>query len=211
MSITQHTDKSREGSRTRSLACAPVSDPGPSSPAGPPAAPRPRRERAPGAYLPLSLGARFTVAFIVAIALLAAMVIYVSGHNTDSSPLIGGTGVQRANVESDTLIAQDQAPRSARLRTGQSPRTAMVEAVRERMVAQIRFGAISGPLGATRCRAAGPETGARRGFDCTADAAGVRYLFAGVVRTDRRQVTYCKRDLPPAGAPAVPVSPRCRS
>ena len=79
------------------------------------------------------------------------------------------------------------------------------------MAAQIRFGAISGPLGATRCLTTGPETRARQAYDCTAESAGVRYLFAGVVRSDRRQVTYCKRDLPPAGAPAVPVSPRCRS
>ena len=184
--------------------------PVPPPPPAPPVGPRPRRERAPGAYLPLSLWARFTVAFIVAIALLAAMVIFVSGHNTDSSPLIGGTGVQRANVESDTLIAQDQAPRSVRLRAGQTPRAALVDTVRARMVAQIRFGAISGPLGAIRCRAAGPTTGAGQAFDCTADAAGVRYLFSGVAQAHRRQITYCKRDLPPTGAPAVPLSPRCR-
>ncbi|HET9105447.1 MAG TPA: hypothetical protein VFN55_19020 [Solirubrobacteraceae bacterium] len=180
-------------------------------PDGGPAPARPRRARAPGAYLPLSLAARFTLAFAVAIALLAAMVIFVSGHNTDSSPLVGGPGVQRANSESDTLIAQDQAPRTVRLRGAVAPRAAIEAAVRGRMAQQIRFGSISGPLGAVRCHPTGRGGGTRRGFDCTAVSAGMRYLFAGVVQTAGRQITYCKRDLPPSGAPAVPVSPRCRS
>ena len=76
---------------------------------------------------------------------------------------------------------------------------------------EIRLGTIPGPLGSVGCHPAGLATGTRRAFACTAVAAGVRYLYAGVVLTDGRQITLCKHDLPPAGAPAVPVSPRCRS
>ena len=142
---------------------------------------------------------------------MAAMVLFVRGHNTDSSPLVGGAGVQRANLESDTLIAEDQAPHTVRLVGRSAPRAAIENVVRSRMAEQIRLGTISGPLGPVGCHPAGQATGTRRPFACTAVAAGVRYLYAGVVLTGGRQVTLCKRDLPPAGAPAVPVSLRCRS
>lgn len=168
-----------------------------------------RRERAPGAYLPLTLWARFALAGGVALVLMVAMVLFVSHNNTDSNPIMNFAGPTRANQDAKVLIAQDQAPHHARLTAGASPAVGLTRAVRARIGSLVAAGSVPGPLGAARCRPVGTATGPRRAFNCTVESAGVAYPFAGVVETAVRRITYCKRDPPPVDSGTVPVSPLC--
>lgn len=168
-----------------------------------------RRRRAPGAYLNLALWQRFTLAIALATVLMVAMVVFVSQNNTNFNPSTNLAQSARANRDSEILIAQDQAPRSARLPRGLAPAAGLAQAIHTRLAAQVRQGGISGPLTAARCRAAGLVTGARRAFACTVQSGGVVYPFAGVVETTARRIILCKRDPPPVASDSVPLSPLC--
>lgn len=178
-----------------------------SSSATPPAATR--RQRAPGAYLNLALWQRFTLAFVVATALMVAMIVFVSQNNTNFNPSTNLAQSDRANRDSEILIAQDQAPRRARLPRGVAPAAGLAEAIHAQLAAQVRQGGISGPLTAAHCHAAGRVTGPRRAFACTGQSGGVVYPFAGVVEPNRRRITFCKRDPPPVASETVLLSPLC--
>jgi hypothetical protein len=170
-----------------------------------------RPPRAPGAYLRLPLWQRFALSLLIAAALLTAMVLYVSGHNTDYQPSADPAAALQANRDAEILVAQDQAPRSVRVRAGEKPEAALERVIHARVARQIAAGAISGPLERAVCRPSGPAAGPRRAFSCTVLAGSVRYPFAGVVDTPARRVTYCKRDPPPVPSEAVAVSRRCRA
>jgi hypothetical protein len=174
-----------------------------------PAPQRPRRERAPGAYLALPLWQRFVLAAAVAVALLVAMVLFVEHNNTNTNPSLNEAAQVRANHDAEILVAQDQGPHNVRLAAGVAPGMALARAVHARIAAQIAAGAVAGPVTGVSCRASGPRQGARNAFSCTVVAGGVSYPFAGVVDTATRQVTYCKRDQPPLPSETIPVSARC--
>jgi hypothetical protein len=169
---------------------------------------RERRPRAPGAYLRLPLWQRFVLASGIAVALLVAMVIYVEHNNTNSNPTLNEAAQVRANREAEILVAQDQAPRTLRLRG--RPAQELEHAIYARIAAQIAAGAIAGPVEPGRCRLAGPSAGGSRAVSCTIVSGDVTYPFVGVVDTATRRITYCKRDPPPAPSDNVPVSRRCR-
>lgn len=169
-----------------------------------------RPPRAPGAYLRAPLWKRLALSLFVAAALLVAMVLYVSGHNTNSPTSTNAAAAVAANRDAEILIAQDQAPHTARLPSERSAVTGLGRAVHAQMARQVNNGAIEGPLGQPRCRPVGTQTGSRRAFSCAIDAGGVTYPFLGVVDTARRQITYCKRDQPPVASDNIPVSGRCR-
>jgi hypothetical protein len=175
-----------------------------------PAPPRTPRTRAPGAYTNLPLGLRFALALLVAGVLLAVMIVWVRGHNTDSPPSTNPASQVRANREAGILIEQDQAPHTVRLPAGVSGSSAMASVVHARMARQVASGVISGPLRPARCRPGG-RAGTRTEFRCTIDSGSVNYLFTGVVDSARGRVTYCKRDLPPVPSENIPVSRRCRA
>lgn len=164
--------------------------------------------RAPGAYLPFPLWLRFTLAGVLTVAALVALVLYVDHHNTDSPPSTNPAAEVQANREAEILVAQDQAPHVAGLPAGASPPAAMRMAVRGFVTRQIFLGSLGGPLRRVGCTAAGTRV-ARRGFRCSVSAGGVRYGFLGVVDLRARRVTYCKRDPPPAPSDNVAVSRRC--
>lgn len=170
---------------------------------------RTRRERAPGAYLPLTLWARFVLAGSIAIVLMVAMVLFVNHNNTDSNPITNFAGPTRANQDAKVLIAEDQAPRHARLAGRASAGTGLARVVRARLGTLVAAGTVPGPLGAARCRPVGTATGPRRAFACTVESSGVTYPFAGVVETATRRITYCRRDPPPVDSGTVPVSRLC--
>ncbi len=171
---------------------------------------RPRRPRAPGAYLRLPIWQRFALAGVIAVVLLVAMVIYVEHNNTNTNPSLNEASEVRANREAEILVKQDQAPRSVPLQVHLRPAAALEGAIHRRMAAQIASGVLGGSLKAARCRATGAPRDGRRAFSCTIVAGQVSYPFLGVVDTTRRQITYCKRDPPPAPSDNVPVSIRCR-
>ena len=172
--------------------------------------PRPRAQRAPGAYLNLPLWQRFGLSLGVAAALIVALVLYVSHHNTDALPVNDNASSElQANREAAILERQDQAPRVARLRPGQTPARALTAAVRAEVARQVARGSLEGPVTQARCtpsRSGGPR---RRGFDCRVIAGHVSYPFLGVVDPLSKRITFCKRDAPPAPSMNVPVSRRC--
>jgi hypothetical protein len=182
---------------------------GPSPPEAAPTRRRPRRVRAPGAYLALPLWSRFVLAALVAVGLLVAMVLFVERNNTNANPSLNEASEVQANREAEVLVAQDQTPHVVRLAAGAAPAAALERAIHARMAAQVAGGAIAGPLKATRCQPRGPATAAGRPYSCTVLAGGVTYPFLGVVDTRARRVTYCKRDQPPVPSDNVPVSRRC--
>jgi hypothetical protein len=191
------------------------SPPGPPDAESPDPPPRlalkpPRRPKAPGAYLRLPIWQRFALAASIAVALLVALVLYVDRHNTNSPPSTNPAGEVSANREAEILVAQDQAPHVVGLAFGLRAQAALTRAIRADMTRRISTGALEGPLQRVQCRASGPAKGPRRAFSCNVLAGSVGYPFLGVADLRTRQVTYCKRDPPPAPSDNVPVSPRCR-
>ena len=182
----------------------------PSPPPPSPPAPRSGRRRAPGAYLAAPLWVRFVLALVISVALMTAMVIFVSANNTNFNPSTNVATPLRANRDAEILVAQDQAPRRAALPDGVAPVIGLERAIHRRLAAQVSRGEISGPLLAARCRAAGATAGARRAFACTIQSGGVVYPFSGVVATAARRITFCKRDPPPVASDSIPISPLCR-
>ena len=183
---------------------------GPSPPAAAPTPRRPRRVRAPGAYLALPLWSRFVLAAVIAVGLVAGMVLFVDRNNTNTNPSLNEASEVQANREAEVLVAQDQAPRVVRVAAGVAPAAALERAIHARIAAQVAGGAIAGPLRATRCQPRGPGTPSGRPYSCTVLAGGVTYPFLGVVDPRARQITYCKRDQPPVPSDNVPINRRCQ-
>lgn len=193
----------------RALAFRFVPEPSPSPPST--SAPGHRRRRAPGAYLAAPLWVRFVVALVVCAALMTAMVIFVSANNTNFNPTTNVAAATRANRDAEILIAEDQAPRRAALPYGVTPAVGLERVIRRRLAAQVSQGGISGPLRAAQCHPVGTAARARRAFRCTIESGGEVYPFSGVVATNTRRITFCKRDPPPVASDAIPISPLCRS
>jgi hypothetical protein len=167
--------------------------------------------RAPGAYLRIPLWQRFALAGLVTVAVLVALVVFVDNNNTDSPKSTNPASDVQANREAEILVAQDQAPHTARLPGGVTPAQAAARVVQANMRRRIARGELAGPLQRTSCRSGGRQTNSRRAFSCTAVAASVSYPFVGVIEQRERRITYCKRDPPPAPSDDVAVSPRCQA
>ncbi|MHB1834556.1 MAG: hypothetical protein ACYCXW_06285 [Solirubrobacteraceae bacterium] len=117
----------------------------------------------------------------------------------------------QANREGRIVTEQDQAPHTAPLRAGASPRAAMERAITADVRSRTRDGQLTGAFQGISCTPAGPAHDGRRGYHCTARLAGIGYPFLGVVDRRTAQLTWCKRDPPPVSGAGlgVPVSPRC--
>jgi hypothetical protein len=158
----------------------------------------------------LSMRAKFAMSFGVAAIALAAMIIFVNGHNTDAS---GGLPISPAAQAQDNRLAailasQDQAPHVVHTPAGVSGLNAIATAVRARMVALINLQEAIPPLEAPRCETTlGP--GARRGFFCTIIAGGQYFNFVGILDPPARTVTLCRHDPPQPGSGSVPLNARC--
>lgn len=189
------------------MAQTPSRSPGPGSGRS-----RSARTRAPGAYLNRPLWQRYAVSLVIATALLTGMVIWVSGHNTDSGPPdTNPAPAVPANREARILVSEDQAPHSAALPSGLASGPALERVLHAHVAAQIRDGAIAGPLRRALCHPTG-RSGSRLGFSCTVNSGSVIYPFLAAVDTAARRVTYCKRDPPPVPSEEpVPVSSGCRA
>jgi hypothetical protein len=167
-----------------------------------PSAPTARRPRFPmWAKWVLSLGAGAI--------LLAALIIFVDHHNTDSPRSQNLAAQTRANREAALVVERDQAPRVIRLAAGLSPRAGMTRTVRATMSGLIDKGIVDGPLQHVRCTPHGH--GDRVGLSCVATANDVNYDFVGVADVPARRLTYCKRDEPPVPTMNIPVSARCQA
>jgi hypothetical protein len=173
-------------------------EPSTPSPGGVPGGVPPRRSRAPGAYLNLPLWQRYAVSGVIAVALLTGMVIFVAGHNTDSGPTnINPTATVQANREAEILVEQDQAPRTVRLPSGLVPVRALESVIHAHVSAQVKDGALSGPLTPARCHPTGAHTPTAVGFSCEIEAGSVNYPFLAAVDTAAGGGSQWKRGPPP--------------
>ena len=158
----------------------------------------------------LPMWAKWVLSFGVGAVLLAALIIYVDHHNTDSPPSQNLAVQTRANREAALVVARDQSPRIARLAAQAGPHAGIVHAVRVAMSHLVGRGTIPGPLQHVRCTRHAGGAG-RLGFSCVATANDVNYDFLGVVNVPARQIIYCKRDEPPVPSMNIPVSTRCQA
>jgi hypothetical protein len=180
------------------------------TPGDPPAAPRSRpRPRSAGSIFRPPLWLRWVLSLGVGAVLIVLLVRFVQ-HNSGTSPANESPAAAvRANREAEVLVAQDQAPRVARLAAGVAPATALQHATHADIAHLIAQGVINGPVGHSTCTPTGARATTPRGFRCTVVAANFNYQFVGVVDTRTRRITLCKRDPPPVPSQNVPVSPRC--
>ncbi len=160
---------------------------------------------APVRYRP-SLRTQFVLSFLVAGALIAGLVVFVENNqNASDRALLSPAAVAEQNREAEIVIAQDQRPHVVRVGAGARASTALQRAIAADMNRRIAFGTVPGSLQRVACSPAGP--GARVVFHCAAFVSDVRYLYVGVLA--RRQLVYCRRELPPVPGQDVPLSPRC--
>jgi hypothetical protein len=156
----------------------------------------------------LPMWAKWVLSFTVSAVLLVALVVFVDHHNTDNLAVQSPQALARANREADIVVAQDQSPHVLAVTSGESPRRALVGAVRADMTARIDKGAISGPLQRAGCTGHGRHAGALR-FTCVATSAGSNYNFAALVDVTAKRLTYCRRDVAPVPGQTIPLSRRC--
>jgi hypothetical protein len=152
---------------------------------------------------------RWALSLSVGAALILGLVLFVDHNNSDALAPESPAAEVRVNREDEIIVAQDQAPHGARVRSGTAPLAAIERAVRAETAQAIAKGQLDGPLQRTRCTPTGSSTATRRTFRCTVTASNVNYQFDGVVDIQARQLTYCKRDAPPVPSQNIPVSPRC--
>jgi hypothetical protein len=147
---------------------------------------------------------------IAAVVVVVLVIVVDKGNQTANAPAppINRAAVTEENREARILVTQDQAPHLAALPAG-STAAAVAGVVRAYMSGQIAHGVIDGPIEHSSCGAGEGSTPARLVFDCTVVAADVNYPFDAVVAPAAHQITYCKRDLPPAPSMNIPVSARC--
>lgn len=170
---------------------------------GPRLPPRPRPPAVP-------LWAKWAISLLVAGGLIVALVLYVSGHNTDYTPgyPITKKAAVEANREATVLVKEDQAPRVFTRAAGAPGAQLMARAVRAVMQERIDTNQAGPPLKPARCHAATAADG-RDGYTCTVLAGGIYYDFTGVLVPATHTITICKRDPPPVPSEIVPVSSRC--
>jgi hypothetical protein len=156
--------------------------------------------------------AQWTISLGLAGFVVAALVVFVDrAQPTANEPasVTRHSAVVEQNREARLLVAEDEEPHVLRIARPTPPRVAIRLAVAALMRAELRVGLISGPFQRATCRPRAGRPPTRAAFTCTAEAANVNYLLAGVVDPARRRVTICKRDLPPIPGLDVPLSRRC--
>jgi hypothetical protein len=161
---------------------------------------------------PPPLWARWVLASVLAVAVVAAIVIAAdrAGPEGSSSEAAAEAEINRT---SDLAITEDQAPHSATLPRDAVPTSALERAIAVDVRRRIAAAQLTGPLGPVTCAKAGAGRSDRIPYRCTARSAGIAYPFLAVLDTHRGRLTWCKLDPRPiAGVgPEVPISASCRS
>jgi hypothetical protein len=155
--------------------------------------------------------ARWTLAIVLAVAVVAAIVIATSraGPEGSSSEAAAEAEVNRI---SDIAITEDQAPHSAILAPRSAPAAALEQAIALDIRRRIVSAQLTGPLGGVACVEAGAGRAGRVPYRCAARSAGIAYTFLAVVDVSRQRLTWCKVDPPPVSGvgPEIPISASCR-
>ena len=164
-------------------------------------------------YRSLPLWLQWLLPFAVAGGLVLALVLFVqSATNAPAQDNYNSPAAVREQYREDNiLVRQQQAPRHATLRSGQSAAAGVRAAVVGYMTGQINGGFMDGPIKRASCRSVPGGSATRLLFHCevTASAQMVTYPFDGVVQPRAAAITYCQRVTPPLPSMNVPVSKRC--
>ena len=155
-----------------------------------------------------ALWMRWAISITVGAAVIAALVVFVEHNNSNSEAKSSPKALARENREARVIVGADQAPQTVTLRPGQPVRAAFVAAVRADIRHRIQTGNIEGRLQKIGCHRTGARAG-RVAYRCVVQVQNVEYPFVGVVTTDAKRITYCKRDPAPVASQNIPVSPRC--
>lgn len=163
----------------------------------------------PWARIPL--GVRWTISLLVGVAIVAAIIVFVSDHDDNSLAHVSAKSAAQEARQADVLIGQDQAPRSVTVSGSglRATEAALVAGIRHDMHHRIARGNVDGPLRSVNCV---PHGGGRQrvAYHCVAEADHVRYPFVAVATPARHRAVFCKKDFAPQRGENIPVSPSCR-
>jgi hypothetical protein len=160
---------------------------------------------------PPPLWARWVLASIVAVALIAAIVIAVHRAGPEAPTSEAGAEAE-ANRVADIAITEDEAPHSAKLVAGSVAVLALERAIASDVRGRIASHQLTGPLGAVKCEVSGAARTGRIPYRCTVRSAGISYPFLAVVSERRQRLTWCKIDQSPVpnAGPEIPISASCQ-
>jgi hypothetical protein len=156
--------------------------------------------------------ARWALASVVAVAVLASVVIAISRAGPEGPTSEAGAEAE-INRVSDIAITEDEAPRSADLSPGAAPASTLERAIAHDVHQRIASDQLTGPLQGVTCSAAGATRAGRAPYHCTVRSAGIAYPFLAVVDKHRQRLIWCKNDPPPVAnaGPEIPISASCRT
>ncbi len=164
--------------------------------------------RMPRLGIQLPLWARWVLAvtFFASLGLTAVLIV----HASSTVSTAGTQGELQADAVGRVVVSQDQAPHTAPLRTGASPRAALTAAITTDVRSRIASRDLTGPLESVTCSAGRAQHPERRPYVCAVTAASIRYMFYGVADRRARLLTWCKEDAVAEAGLTVPLSPRCQ-
>jgi hypothetical protein len=156
-----------------------------------------------------SLRAQFVASFLVAGAIVAGIVVFVSNNQNDpNEDRVNPASIAEQSREATIVLRADQAPHALRVAARSTPTATLIGALTAYMNREIADQNANPPLQRVVCTRTG-GTPARAVLSCSAYAADVRYPFAAVVQPEQRQVVYCRREYAPVSGQVIPLSPRC--
>jgi hypothetical protein len=162
-------------------------------------------------WVRIPLAARWGISLLIGVAIVVALVIFVTHNDGNGLAHESAKGVAREQRQAEILIGQDQAPHLVTIhgRGASAATAALVAGIRREMRHQIALGNYDGPLQSIRCVPHGGG-GGRLGYHCLAEAASVRYPFLAIVTPRTHRAAFCKKDYAPQHGQNIPVSAACR-
>jgi hypothetical protein len=161
---------------------------------------------------PPPMWARWLLAVVVGVAVIAGIVIVISHAGPDGATSEAGAQAE-VNRLADIAIAKDEAPHVAGLPLDSVPAVALEQAITRDVSQRIASGQLTGPLQGVSCSVAGAGSSGRDPYRCTVHSSGIADTFLAVVDERRQRLTWCKLDQPPVGEPGpeIPISASCRA
>ena len=161
---------------------------------------------------PPPMWARWLLAVLVGVAVIAGIVIVISHAGPDGATSEAGAQAE-VNRIADISIAKDEAPHIADLPLDSGPALALQQAIARDVRQRIAGGQLTGPLQGVTCGVAGTVSSGRDPYRCTVRSAGIAYTFLAVVDERSQRLAWCKLDQPPVGeaGPEIPISVSCRA
>lgn len=149
--------------------------------------------------------------YVVALAVAVVVVHKMASASSKNETRTEASAVSEANKVGKIAVAEDEAPRTASLATGEAPAAGLERAIAADVRARITHRELTGPLQSVRCVQGAARASSRLAFHCTVVSAGIAYSFVAIADERTRRLTWCKVDQAPPGDAAldVPVSTSC--